>query len=271
LNRREFLVSSTSLLIAQGRSRGQRTTPLAASEIPVSLGVGEARSGFDTTIQRYLQETGAPGCAFAIVRNGHITYSRGYGYANRENRELFTSKSLYRTASLTKNLTSFTILRLMEQGKLALADRVFPLLGIKPYPEDSQVDPRMDKITIEQCLNMTGGWSRSKAKFNRGDRAISLGMKSGLPFPNPPDMYVRMLYGMGLEFEPGTQQEYANEGYMLLAVCRREAVTKICLAYPQRKIQVSGRKCPDSCGFRSVCALIGSAKCVCQAHTSVCD
>ena len=55
----------------------------------------------------------------------------------------------------------------MEQGKLSLTDRVFPLLGIKPYPEDSQADPRLDKITIEQCLKMTGGWSSSCQNFTR--------------------------------------------------------------------------------------------------------
>lgn len=45
---------------------------------------------------------------------------------------------------------------------------------------------------------------------------IEIGRRVNVPFPNSPQMSVRMLYGMGLDYDPGSRQEYANEGYWIL-------------------------------------------------------
>lgn len=181
----------------------------------ISRGIGSDRPILDAAIGQFLSSSGAPGCAFAIVKNGRITYSRGYGSGDKSRNEPFTPKSVFRLASLTKTLTSFSILKLIEGQKLKLSDRIFKVLETKPFPPNAQIDSRLLELTVEQCLNMTGGWEESSDRY-RLLEMCEIAKANHLEFPYDSETSARMLLGMGLKFEPGTRQIYSNEGYVLL-------------------------------------------------------
>ena len=88
---------------------------------------GTARSefaGFDAWMKQFMTEHNVPGGALAIVQDGKLVYSRGFGWADREGKEPVPPDALFRIASVSKPITAVAILRLVEQGKLSLDDKV---------------------------------------------------------------------------------------------------------------------------------------------------
>src|SRR5690348_6765014 len=58
--------------------------------------------GFDELMRSAVQDNRVPGGSLAIMRDGKLVYARGFGYANREQREPVQPLSLFRIASITK-------------------------------------------------------------------------------------------------------------------------------------------------------------------------
>jgi len=79
----------------------------------------------DNDIESFRQLYGLKGVSVAIVCDGKLVFAKGYGYANEENKIVATSESLYRLASVSKLITAVAIIKLIEDGKLKLSDKVF--------------------------------------------------------------------------------------------------------------------------------------------------
>lgn len=104
-----------------------------------------------------------PGVSVAVVENGAVEWTAGFGSADLENSVPATSHTLYRLASISKPITATAALLLWQQGKLNLDAPVqkycpaFPqkdapittreilghLSGIRHYKSDSQEDPEI--------------------------------------------------------------------------------------------------------------------------------
>ena len=67
---------------------------------------------------------GRPGCALAIVQDGEIAYSNGYGMADLEHDVPITPQSVFYAGSVSKQFVATSILLLQEQGKLDIDDDV---------------------------------------------------------------------------------------------------------------------------------------------------
>ncbi len=65
-----------------------------------------------------------PGAVLAIVKDGKIIYSRGYGMANLEEAVPNNSKTVFHLGSVSKQFTAFAIHLLVSDGKLSLDDDV---------------------------------------------------------------------------------------------------------------------------------------------------
>jgi CubicO group peptidase (beta-lactamase class C family) len=90
-------------------------------------------SDFDNVIKEFLEMYETPGASVAVSRGGRLEYEQGYGYPNNDNPNspvMARPQSLFRIASISKPITSATILKLYEQGKLNLDDKVFGREGL---------------------------------------------------------------------------------------------------------------------------------------------
>ena len=56
-----------------------------------------------------------PGLALAITKDGRLVYAAGFGYANKETGEEAAPTNMWRIASVTKNITSTAIMKLVEK------------------------------------------------------------------------------------------------------------------------------------------------------------
>jgi len=142
----------------------------------------------------------APGCSVGISRNGTTLYERGYGIANLDLAVAISPATVFNAASISKQFTAMSILLLAHRGQLSLDDDVGTYI-----PNWSQHGQR---ITIRHLLSHTSGLR---------DAFLLQGLRPEHP-ENINEQIVSILArARGLNFAPGSQFEYNNGAYRLLA------------------------------------------------------
>ena len=173
---------------------------------------------YDENIPVLMRKYAIPGGAVAVLRDGKLIYARGFGYADVENKTSVQPDALFRIASVSKSITAVAVMKMVEEGKLKLDDRVAPYIAhLTPAP-GATVDPRWEQITIRQLLNHTGGWDRDKPNggFDPMFRpAIAAGAVNA-PAPASAETIIRYMKGMPFDFNPGEKHVYSNFGYAIL-------------------------------------------------------
>lgn len=95
-----------------------------------------------------------PGAAFVLVKDGKIPFTKGYGFANLQNRTpVMPEQTVFRVASVSKLFTATAVMQLVERGSLNLNDDVNKYLKLFQLPEDY---PR--PVTIAHLLTHTAGF-----------------------------------------------------------------------------------------------------------------
>lgn len=145
--------------------------------------------------------SGSPGCSLGVSQKGVLVYERGYGTANLELGVGITPASVFQAASISKPFTAMSILLLAQRGQLSLDDEVR-----KHIPEWAD---QKSRLTIRHLLNHTGGL-----------RDVFLLLELAAPRSDG-DLNERLVDILarqrGLNFTPGSEYEYNNGGYTLLA------------------------------------------------------
>ncbi len=157
-----------------------------------------------------------PGAALAITRDGKLIVARGYGWANIEAREPVRPVTRFDLASVSKSITAVTVLKLVEQGRLKLNDRVFEMLGQLHAPPGHEFDERLRRVTIRMLLNRSGGWDRSTPHGDPISYETRAAKELHLRLPVNAEELIYFVMGHRLDFDPGTEQKYSNFGYMTL-------------------------------------------------------
>lgn len=173
---------------------------------------------YDQIIPDFMRKYSIPGGAVAVLRDGKLIYARGFGYADVENKTPVQPDALFRIASVSKPITGVAIMKLVEEGKLKLDDRVAPLIAdLTPAP-GATVDPRWEQITIRQLLDHTAGWDRDKPNggFDPMFRPVIAAAAVNAPAPASAETIIRYMKGMPLDFNPGEKFVYSNFGYAIL-------------------------------------------------------
>ncbi|QGU95408.1 serine hydrolase [Clostridium bovifaecis] len=168
--------------------------PLVFYPLPVNADTIIEREAIDEFVTNYMERNGLPGASIVIVKDGKLVYEKGYGH-DSEGKPL-TEKSLMRIASVSKSFTAFSVLQLVDEGKINLDDPV-----VKYLPELTMDDARLQKVTIRHLLSHTSG------------------------IPNPiivPEAdtlkkRVNSLYDWKLQWNPGEKYSYSNVNYWILA------------------------------------------------------
>jgi CubicO group peptidase (beta-lactamase class C family) len=74
--------------------------------------------GLDEFIVEQMKESNVPGLAIAIVRDGKVVHSKGYGFRDVEKRLPVTLKTLFAIGSITKSFAVVSLGALADEGKL---------------------------------------------------------------------------------------------------------------------------------------------------------
>jgi CubicO group peptidase (beta-lactamase class C family) len=113
-------------------------------------------------------------------------------------------------------------MKLKEEGKLRLSDKVFGPEGILNDPLfDNPKDKRVYGITVEHLLSHEGGWTQ-----RYGDQMFMptvIADKMGITGPVDTRTIVRWALDKNLQYTPGTGRAYSNLGYSILGLVVEKA------------------------------------------------
>jgi len=178
----------------------------AAQEKP---GAAQAPAGLERLIPAidalfagYQESEHVPGLVYGIVRDGKLIHVGTMGVQDLESRRPVDADSLFRIASMSKAFTALAILKLRDEGQLALdalAETYVPEMRDWRYPTGDS--PR---IRVRDLLSHVGGfvtddpWGDRQQVLSEADFTEML--RKGVPFTRAPQ----------------TAYEYSNFGYALL-------------------------------------------------------
>lgn len=168
----------------------------AAPATPASVA-----SAVDAAARAAIASGETPGLQVAIYKDGKPLLVRGYGSINLELKVPTGNDNAFRVGSVTKQFTAAAIMKLQEEGKLSVNDKL-----AKYYPDF----PHAGEITLAQLLHHTSGVHNytADASFGRSDAALTRTTEEWV------DHFAHMAKTQ--DFEPGTKWNYSNTGYFLL-------------------------------------------------------
>jgi CubicO group peptidase (beta-lactamase class C family) len=160
-----------------------------------------------------------------VVSGPTMVWAKSYGFADSARTRPATPATVYRIASVTKQLTAIMLLQLVENKRVRLSDpvdRYFP--EVKRIPAYA---PGIASPTLVQLATMTSGLARG-ADDNRKSQ-------SGLP-ANWMTPLIAALSSTKYAREPGTGYGYSNIGYSILGAALSRAAGESYVDYQRRHI-----------------------------------
>jgi N-acyl-D-amino-acid deacylase len=172
---------------------------------------------YDELMEGLLRKWDLAGGSLAVARDDRLLLARGYGLANREKSIPVEPTSLFRLASLSKTVTAVAVLQLVQDGRLALDDKVVRILGDTGPRAGRITDPRVNDITVRHLLQHSAGFDRDRSGdvvFLPG--AADAAKRQGGPLPPDCATILRDSLERKLDFRPGERFAYSNIGYCIL-------------------------------------------------------
>ena len=195
LDRRHLLLTGAGLLLS----------PAAALAAPLAKPLGPDNAVVDAFVKA--QDFNG---VVMLGKAGRPTYARAFGLADFEAGRPATVDTVYAIASISKWLTSATILKLVEAGKLSLD------APITTYLPDYRADTGA-KVTLRRLMSNSSGVPNGFSAATKADPAV---VKIRL---STREAVKRFCEG-DLAFEPGTRFDYALTNWIIV-VAIVEAVT----------------------------------------------
>jgi D-alanyl-D-alanine carboxypeptidase len=146
-------------------------------------------------------QSGLPGAAIAVIKDGAVVFRKGYGLADVESKAPITPSTNFNICSMTKQFTAYAILQLRREGKLSLDDKLSRF-----FPDFA---PRVaDTVSVRQLLTHSSGIMDHYSYVDRSqyrefwDKDVLTALRS-----------VDSVY-----FPPGSRYRYSNTAFCLLSL-----------------------------------------------------
>ena len=160
----------------------------------------QAPDAFDSAQQRSFQQSGVPGAAVGVFKDGKLIYSKAFGVADEVSKKPFTADMAFEIGSLSKQFNAFALLMLVKEGKLALSEKLGYILP--NLPESWRT------ATVEQTLHHMSGIPDYEeiAGYDFYNKARA------------PKEIIDSAATKPLDFAHGAKYSYSNTGYFLLSL-----------------------------------------------------
>lgn len=152
---------------------------------------------FETFVKSQMTVDKIPGLSIGFIKDD-VVWTKGFGYADLENKTPMKAESMYRMASVTKPMTATAILQLVEKGKIDLDAEVqtyVPYFPKKKFP-----------VTVRLLLGHIGGLSHYHNYDDEGHFKTHKTTRES----------IAVFENFDLVAEPGTRFNYSSYGYNLL-------------------------------------------------------
>jgi CubicO group peptidase (beta-lactamase class C family) len=160
--------------------------------------------------------------ALVLVQGGTIAGEHGFGVANAETQApVKPDQTLYLMASVSKAVTAWGVMKLVEEGKLGLDEPVMRHLKRWRFPGS---EAYRDKVTARHLLSHTSGIDDGFgfSGFVPGEPLQTLEES----LTHPKDANMGESHGVTVGREPGTAMSYSSAGYTVLQLLIEEITNR---------------------------------------------
>lgn len=195
---------------SEGEGSGESQDPLAAFT-----------AHLDERIPALMEAHRVPGVSVALVHQGERVWSRAYGQADPSQRRPMTLDAVYRTEAISKSVTAWGVMKLVQEGRIVLDEPVVRYLPAWTFPESPFP---AEEVTVRRLLSHTAG------------------LPSGTLGPGyPPDGEIPTLRDevaaeAWLVRPPGGEFLYSNVGYHLLELLIEEVTGRDFARYMEEEV-----------------------------------
>lgn len=169
-------------------------------------------AALDADMPGLLKAYRVPGATVALVADGKLSWSQGYGLADKENDVPANNDTVYQIASISKTMAAWGVMRLVEQGQIDLDAPAIDYLYRWQIPDSSY---NIEGVTVRRLLSHSAGLNvHGYAGYSPDDPLPSLeDSLSGLAEDTDP---------VQLFTEPGSTFSYSGGGYTILQLIVEE-------------------------------------------------
>lgn len=180
----------------------------------------------DEAIPQWLDEFIVPGAVFAVIDEGELVLQKAYGFSDLEKETKVNLQTGFNVASISKTVTAWGVMKLVEEGKLELDVPAEQYLTRWKFPE-SEFDSK--KITIRGLLSHTAGLSlHGYPGWTPDDRLSTI--EESLNGRNNGPGAVKIVN------DPNTEYQYSGGGYTVLQLIIEEVTGEKFEDYMQAEI-----------------------------------
>jgi len=151
-------------------------------------------------LEKILKDNHVPGVSVAIVKRDGPEWVGGVGLANVASKTPVTADTQFRIGSTSKAFASLSILKLVNEGKLSLADPVHKLAP-EVYFENRW--EATDPVLVVDMLEHTAGWDDLHLREYAKDAPATMSLREGLDYDHTSRVS---------RWPPGTRMAYCNSG-----------------------------------------------------------
>lgn len=181
----------------------------------------EFTASLDARVPELLVRYGVPSAAVAIVHKGKI-YTRSWGVVDLKTGRSPSENTLYNVASISKLITTWAVIRLVQEGRVSLD------APISKYVSRWKLPPSQwnDDVTVRRLLSHTSGLSMPAVpQYDSADKVPRL--EEMLSAGNDP---VHLLE------RPGTSYGYSGAGFAILQLLIEEVTGQRYDRYVETKV-----------------------------------
>ncbi len=177
----------------------------------------------DERVPALMKKYDIPGVSMALIQDGELVWSAAYGYADLAQEREMTVDAVCRAESISKSVTAWGVMRLVEQGVIDLDAPVQGYLHDWQLPE---TDDDQQAVTIRGLLSNTAGMPPG-----------SIG-EEYQPQSEMPTLRENLTQEAHLIHEPGTGFLYSNPGFNLLELLVENVTGRDFAAYMADEILI---------------------------------
>jgi CubicO group peptidase (beta-lactamase class C family) len=176
--------------------------------VPKNSWVKKARYISDTFFYRYLANSEFNG-QFLVAKNDKIIYSRSLGYSNLEKQIPLTDSTPIHVASISKTATAIAVMRLCDQNKIDLNQKVKHYVENFPFSDIRVHDLLTHRSGLPHYHYFVDHYT-DRSRYLSNQDVVKLMVKHKIP----------------LNFKPNSKFSYCNTNFIMLALIVEQVTGK---------------------------------------------